>query len=193
MHPQGTSDARIVDDEPSPDENVTPEVVTPSSMIRTGIPSRNALQNNSAYHIDDDVDCKEGAANWELAHKYNSELFSSRQLITRAEPYRATSRHGEDPLTPINQASNDEEADGTPDEDEGVIVKGTGGFSLMPKTTAFRSRKLTSTSSQTTIVKHAPSSSTKIPQAYNPLLHYAEGYSRQGRTTQQAGEDDGAM
>ena len=103
MHPQGTSDARIVDDEPSPDENVTPEVVTPSFMIRTGksgIPSRNALQNNSAYHIDDDVNRKEGAANWELIHKYNSELFSSRQLITRAEPYRATSRHGEDRSPP---------------------------------------------------------------------------------------------
>ena len=117
-------------------------------MIRTGIPSRNALRNNSAYHIDDDVNRKEGAANWESIHKYNSGLFSSRQLITRAEPYRATSRHGEDPFTPINQASNDEEADGKPNEDEGAIVKGTGGFSPMPKTTtAFRSRKLTSTSS----------------------------------------------
>lgn len=194
MHPQGTSDARIVDDEPSPDENVTPELVTPSSMIRTGIPSRNALRNNSAYHIDDDVNRKEGAANWESIHKYNSGLFSSRQLITRAEPYRATSRQGEDPFTPINQASNDEEADGKPNEDEGDIVKGTGGFSPMPKTTtAFRSRKLTSTSFQTTIVKHAPSSPTKIRQAYNPLLHNAKGCSRQGRTTQPAGEDDRAM
>jgi hypothetical protein len=48
MHPQGTSDAGIVADEPSPNENVTPEVVTPSSMSRAGIPRKNDLQNNSA-------------------------------------------------------------------------------------------------------------------------------------------------
>ena len=42
-------------------------------------------------------------------------------------------------------------------------------------------------------VKYAPSSLARIRQAYNPLLHYAEECSRQGRTTQPAGEDDGAM
>ena len=42
-------------------------------------------------------------------------------------------------------------------------------------------------------VKHAPSSPTKIRQAYNPLLHNAKKCSRQERTTQLAGEDDRAM
>ena len=165
-------------------------------MSLVGIPSRNALWNNSAYpNDDDDVNRNVGAADWELIHKYNSELYSIRQITTSADPYgeTRTSREKEDPFTPINQARHDEEADWKPEEDEGAFVKGTGGFSQMPKTTAFQSRKLTSTSFQTTIVKHAPSSPTKIRQAYNPLLYYAEGCSRQGRTMQPAGEDDGAM
>jgi hypothetical protein len=130
-----------------------------------------------------------------LIHKYNSKLYSCQQIITRSEPYGATSRDGEDPFTPINQASNDEEADGKPDEHEGAIVKGKGRFLLIPITTvnAFRSRKLTSTLSHTTIVMHASSSPTKTRQAYDPLLHYDEGCSRQGRTTQPVEEDDGAM
>ena len=82
MHPKSTSDARIVANEPSPNENLTPEVLTPSSMSKTGNPSRNALRNNSAYRIVDDVNRTEGAANQELIHKYNSDLFSRRQLIT---------------------------------------------------------------------------------------------------------------
>ncbi len=71
-----------------------------------------------------------------MIHKYNSELYSSRQRIARAEPYGATSPDGEDPFTPINQASNDEEAAGKPpDEDEGAIVKGKGRFLPVPTTT----------------------------------------------------------
>ncbi len=96
------------------------------------------------------------------------------QLRTLQQPtthhHGATSRNGEDPFTFINQASNDEEADGKPDEDEGAIVKGTGGFSPMPKTTAFRSRKLTSTSSQKTIVSMRQ---VLRPRHVKPTIHFS--------------------
>jgi hypothetical protein len=46
-------------------------------MSREGIKSRNTLWNIYAHKINDDVNCKEGAAYWEsLINKYTSKVYS---------------------------------------------------------------------------------------------------------------------